>query len=567
MSMFNWVKHQPIRIKLISAFTLILLMLGAVSGTQMFIFNKFMDQYNDMLLSTEQANRLIGLLKTDFDPEIEKIVNGRQSFEESGHHRILDRLQTELSAVERNENATEMKAEFRTIHNTIASIHAQLNNLNDQIVHKATVDERIASYETIVQTTGMIEEQLQQLVRVKLHENAAEKEMISRQFNQNVFLYTAAFIAVTAISLLVAWLIAREIAVPIRKLSISVSQMAQGNLSAQPVYARSRDEIGKLCESFNTMFGTLREIIGGIRDTNEQVAVSTVQMDTGLYENKQAGEDIAAASQNVALALSEHDEYIQLSVRELDRLVQLFRTLADNSRHINHQVFESLQAAEQGKRQIESFMLQFANLTAALTQVDLDAKQLQQLFQEMDHMLKLIRSISGETNILALNASIEANRASVHGQGFGVIAGRVKQLANQTTSLSSHIDDKMEHVRQSVRVIEHRMQESMHRLRTGEQAAVSAAMGYQSIHASYMAVQTEIDTITKEIGIGGERLAHIYQLVKEVKLRAERIKRDMDEIAAMEQEQVASLIQISGSSGILAKQISELNHKVLLFRD
>jgi methyl-accepting chemotaxis protein len=567
MNIINGYRHQPIRRKLIIAFILILLLMGSVSGAQMLVFNKYIDTYNFMLVSTEKANALTGSLKADFDPEIERIVNGRQSFEESEHHAMLRHLEVQLINLERDERAAITIEKFDALHKTIASLKSQLDRLEKQISSKATVDEQQASYESIVQITSLIELDLQQLIRAKLTVNASEKDMITSQFKQSALLYAAVFITVTAVSLYIAWIISNAIAIPLRKLSMSVSQLAQGNLSVEPVHTHSRDEIGKLCDAFNSMFNTLHTIISRVRNTNEQVVTSSAQMDAGLHENKQAGEEIAVAAQKVSVALHEHDEYVQLSVQEFDELVRLFHTISTNSHKINEQASESLHIAEDGNEQIESFMAQFVKLKATVTQVERDTNHLQLLSQEMIEMLQLIRNISSETNILSLNAAIEAKRASEQGRGFAVIADRVKQLAGQTAALSSQIDHKMDNVQHTVQTIQHRMQESIEQLHLGEGAAMKAQLGYRSIYAANVTAQGEIQTITKEMTNGSERLHRIHQLVKEVEIRSDRIKQDMDDISAMEQEQVAALEQVAASSYLLTTHISELNQTVSLFSE
>ncbi|OMF31800.1 hypothetical protein BK133_15480 [Paenibacillus sp. FSL H8-0548] len=566
MNIISGYRHQPIRSKLIIAFILVLLLMGTVSGAQMFVFNKYIDKYNSMLVSIEKANALTGSLKSEFDPEIERIVNGRQTFEKSGHHAMVTYIEDQLIELKQNESASSIIEKIDATNKTLDSLKSQLDKLNQLIIDKATVDEQTAAFENIVLISSLVESDLDQLIRAKLIVNSSEKDLITSQFQQNILIYSSVFIVGIIVSLLIAWKISSEIAVPIRKLSINISQLAQGNLSVESVFSRNRDEIGKLCDSFNMMSETLRTIIDRVRETNEQVVTSSHQMDAGLHENKQAGEDIATATMKVSQSLYEHDEYVQLSVREFDELVRLFQTITTNSHKINTKAFDSLHIAEEGNQHIESFMEQFAKLKMTVSSVNQDAKLLYQLSNEMAVMLQNIRKISSETNILALNASIEAQRASEHGRGFAVIAGRVKQLAGQTENLSVQIDEKMADVRRTVQTIQIRMIESIEQLELGEEVATKAQLGYRSIHEANVTVQAEIQTITEEMSNGGERVNRIHHLVKEVEIRAERIKQDIDEISSMEEEQVTALKQVAASSDILTKHISELNETVSLFQ-
>ncbi|WP_171056220.1 methyl-accepting chemotaxis protein [Paenibacillus sinopodophylli] len=565
MVVMNWYRHQSIRRKLIIAFLFILLMLGGVIGTQMYVFNKDRNTYDFMLVSTLKANTLTGTLQSHFNPELERVVNGRQAYNESQHPIILKQLEEQLLSLERKERSAVTLARFESLHKTISSLHTQLDKLNEQMETRASVDNQKATYEAILLTTSLVEQDLQQLVHAKLIENAAEKERIAAQFIQNSVILMTVFAAVIGGSLTVAWLISNEIAIPIRKLNANVAQLAAGNLTVQLVHSHSRDEIGELCDSFNTMFATLRTIINSVRETNAQAAASSQHMEAGLDENKKSGKVIAAATQQVSEALDEHDQYVQLSVREFDGLVQLFHRITTQSSQINTLAVHSVHVSQEGNEQLEYFMTQFNLLKETVKKVDQEAKHLHLLAQEMDVMLQHIRKISSETHILALNASIEARRASEHGSGFAVIAARVNQLAGQTAVISTQINEKMDHVRVTVSLIQDRMQESIRQLHTGEQVATQAQLGYHSIHAANRTVQTDIETIAEEMNHGSERLSRIHMLVKEVEVRADRIKQDIGDISAMEQEQVAALEQVAASSGRLTGQIRELNDTVSLF--
>ncbi|MCR8657795.1 methyl-accepting chemotaxis protein [Paenibacillus endoradicis] len=565
MFIVSWYRHRPIRSKLIIAFILILFMMGTVSGVQMIVFHKSIDKYNDMLISIEKTNALTGSLKADFDPEIEKIVSGRQTFYESRHHDIISHLEKQLRTLKHSESTSIIKEKFDSVHKTIDSLKTQLDKLENQIQKKATVDEQNATFESIVQITSLVELDLQQLIRTKLNSNAIEKDIITAQFDRNVFIYAAVFITVTGFSLCIAWFISNSFAIPLRRLSTNVVQLAQGNLSVNPIYTRNHDEIGKLCDAFNMMIDTLSTIIGRVRETNDQVVTSSNQMGAGLYENQKAGEDIAVAAQKVSHSLYEHDEYIQLSVNEFEELVHLFQTITSNSFQLNVQALDTLHIADEGNKQIESFMAQFSLLKATVSHVDHDAKLLDQLSHEMAQMLQHIRKLSGETNILSLNATIEAQTAGQHGKGFAVIASRVKQLAGQTATISSQIDNKMDSVRHTVQTISQRMQDSIEQLQLGESIAFQTQQGYQAIHAANVTAQVQIHSITEEISKGGDHLNRIHKLIKEVEIRTESIKQEIDEISAMEQEQVAALQQVTASSHLLTKHISELNDTVSLF--
>jgi methyl-accepting chemotaxis protein len=198
-------------------------------------------------------------------------------------------------------------------------------------------------------------------------------------------------------------------------------------------------------------------------------------------------------------------------------------------------------------------------------QAAVDSQQLERLGVEMADLLRKIRGIAAETNILSLNASIEASRGAEGGRSFHVIANRVKQLANQTADLAGDADAKMLAVGDSVGAINQQLLKSLDRLASSDSLAAKAQTVFHAIGVSNATVRQEIDEVTADMRMATERMRQVHGSVADVAQQSMRIEQDISNIAAMSQQQAASLHAVSGSSDILVQQNREMQRVVSVF--
>lgn len=232
--------------------------------------------------------------------------------------------------------------------------------------------------------------------------------------------------AALLLGVLAAWLIAAQIVAPLRQALSTANRIAEGDLS-HDIQTTRRDELGQLQRSIGQMTLNLRGLIGGIGDSARQIASAAEQL-SAVTEQTRAGVDgQKQETEQVATAMNEMLATSQEVARHAEQ-ASLAATEADQQAGAGDQVVAEAIA------HIEHLAQEMARSSRAM-------QGLQQESQKIGSVLEVIKSVSEQTNLLALNAAIEAARAGEAGRGFAVVADEVRSLAQRTQQSAEEIEE------------------------------------------------------------------------------------------------------------------------------
>ena len=237
-------------------------------------------------------------------------------------------------------------------------------------------------------------------------------------------------VAVALAGLAVAAVIGLRMAGGIRASVVEVQRavraMAAGDLTLEPV-VRSRDELGQMAEELGQALTSLRATLGGATDVAQTVAASAEELAAANTQVAAGSEEASAQAGVVATAAEEVS-------RNIEAVSAGAEQMGASIREISHNAAAAAKVAAQAGEVAATANAQVARLGASS--------------QEIGNVVKTITSIAEQTNLLALNATIEAARAGEAGKGFAVVAGEVKELAQETARATEDIARRVEAIQE-----------------------------------------------------------------------------------------------------------------------
>jgi hemerythrin-like metal-binding protein len=290
-----------------------------------------------------------------------------------------------------------------------------------------------------------------------------------------VLLVTCVLIGVTFVVMF-----SRAMSAPLKRLSVDAEQVASGDLGVV-VEVGSDDEIGQLAQSFEKMVNNLREMIGTLADSSAQVSESSAEMQTNAAQMADGAERVAIQAITVATASEE------MSATSGD-IAQNCQMAADGAERAN-------QAAEHGAGVVEKSISVMHRIAERVQSSAKTVEALGLRSDEIGAIVGTIEDIADQTNLLALNAAIEAARAGEQGRGFAVVADEVRALAERTTKATREIGLMIKAIQQETKTAVTAMEEGVCEVEQGTEEAARSGEALRKIQDEINALHLQVQQI------------------------------------------------------------------------
>jgi methyl-accepting chemotaxis protein len=339
------------------------------------------------------------------------------------------------------------------------------------------------------------------------------------------------------LGLLAAWLITQQIIAPLRLTLSAAARIAKGDLS-QDLEIGRRDEMGMLQRSMQEMTLSLRQLISGISDGVTQIA--------------SAAEQLSAVTEQTSVGVNSQKDETDCVATAMNQMTSTVMEVARNAEEASEAARHADQHARDGDKvvndaiaQIERLAVEVNNSTEAMGKLKLES-------DKIGGVLDVIKSVSQQTNLLALNAAIEAARAGEAGRGFAVVADEVRGLAQRTQESTEEIEVLIAALQSGTQQVVMTLDAS--RTLTDSSVELSRQAGNALGHIT-RTVST-IQTMNQQIAAAGEEQSSV----------AEQINRSVLNVRDVSEQTAASSEETAASSIELARLGVQLQEMVGKFR-
>ncbi len=356
--------------------------------------------------------------------------------------------------------------------------------------------------------------------------------------------FRVVFVALGVVTLLIgislSRAITRSITIPISRSSAHIDLMAKGDFSvAVSAHALNRkDEMGIFATSMQAMSSNLGHILKEVTSSSTSVASASAQLSVSAEQlSKGATEQVERASQ-VATGSTE--------------MSQASEDIARNSAAVAESASGAVKVAKGGQEVVDKAIKE-VNIIAETVETAMGfVRELGKESEKIGDIVVAITEIADQTNLLALNAAIEAARAGEHGRGFAVVADEVKKLAERTSSSTTEIGDMINTIRVGVQKTVESMDRAKGKVVTGVEYSSQASAALDHIISS-------IDSLYNEVH-------QIASAIEEMSATTEEISRDINHISDVTKETFSSSEEISGAANGLSGLARNLETAVQSFK-
>lgn len=418
----------------------------------------------------------------------------------------------------------------------------------------------VATYMTIVaQMIQLVDQDQQQNAMDLLNSRLAPQGMVLNKsledmitFNQKgvedaaesaAQMYTSAqwvvgSIIVTALlaTLLLAWLLTRSITAPIGQALTVARTIASGDLS-RPIVVEGKDEPAQLLSALATMQTNLQDTIRGISESSQQLASAAEEMSSVMEQSTRGLQAQNDEIEQAATAVTQMSAAVDEVAGNAVSSAEASKASDEDSKHGHYQISETISSIQ--------------NLVDEVLGASTKAEGLAVQAQDISKVLEVIRGIAGQTNLLALNAAIEAARAGEAGRGFAVVADEVRSLAQRT-------QDSTEEIEQMINGIQQGTQDTVGALNS---SAEHAGQTLQRANSAGSA----LEKITAAISQISQRNLVIASAAEQQALVAREVDRSLVNIRDLSTQTAAGATQTSAASQELSRLAVDLNGLVTRF--
>ena len=558
-------RFKSLKTSILSSFILLLVCFG-LFNTYSFISNNSVENKAQQLVETDlvilnASQQLAVTSSVRFSAALGYVLTGQQLYMDSFNE--ARQLAEETNAIIEQHVQTEERAK-------LVKTARQWSDIVEQdvfAVYQAGDVEQ--AQKNLTDASNMVTE-VRLGYEAMANERAAAIELSGTDMvdssSSNKVVGLAVSLILTVLGVVIGLITANNISKPINLVAKRMEVIADGNLSYEPLAVNRQDEIGTLTSSINEMNDKLKGVVQSIHSASETVASSSEELAQSSNEVKIGSEqvsytmqELASGSETQASASTTLAETMRIFTERIQETTDEGTTLKGHSEQVEH-------LTESGKQLMANSTNQMAIINDIMLNSVEKVEGLNEQSAEISKLVSVIDDISNQTNLLALNAAIEAARAGEHGKGFAVVADEVRKLAEQVKFSVADISAIVNRIQDGTGDVTQSLQDGYEEVKRGTSQISETGVTFNEISTAVFSMVGSIEAISSNLQSVLANTEELGTSIDEIAAISQQSAAGIEETTATIEETVSTIDEVANSTQQLSVLAEQLNSEMQKFK-
>ncbi|SHI79608.1 methyl-accepting chemotaxis protein [Lutispora thermophila] len=478
---------------------------------------------------------------------------------------MMDRFESSLAAYKEIETSEEGKKRIAEIE----KFWSELKTNEDVLIQSA--NKNLVAYAEVQAKanrllSNSIGKEVDALIESKNQLALEAYEECNKLYKETRFVTTAIIALSILIGFFISLTMSRMIGKPIAQMAHIARNIAEGNLTIESVDVKSNDEIRDLADSFNAMINSLHAVISNVLQASEKVAVSSQQLSFSSQQTTTAAEEVASTINQLASGAGKQAEDASQASGMVNQIAESIQQVAENANSAAMASTNIIKEANNGLNEAKKAVEKIQYIQKVTEESSESVKALGNESSKIGEIVEVIKEIAGQTNLLALNAAIEAARAGEAGKGFAVVADEVRKLAEESSSSAVQIANLIGNIQNETNKVIDIMSAVTNEVSDGVEAVNRAGNSFENIFNHINNITSQIQELSASVQQVAEGSRSMNESIESIASIAEETAASSEEISAASEEQTAAMEEIANMAKELSKLAEELQSNVAGFR-
>lgn len=508
-----------------------------ISIAAFFVARNVADSYDKVI------NKDLAQIDESMEAQVE-LGNGVQAFKNYVLRRedkyikefedYMKKIAVLIEKYEKLSDGAEGMALAKKAHEGVAEYQAGFKKLLDAAKESkdiATVDKAVKGADKLLKDT------LEEMDKLAMKNGDAAVAAVKAAANRATIIMIVIAMIVVVIAGFLSFMIISGVLKSVHGVAAVVAKVSGGDLSIE-VPITTNDEIGDMARGFNEMMSSLRKIATQITGNTSTLATSSEELSQTTNSLNEGAKEQSRQTEQAATAITE--------------VAQTVMDVAQNASAASNSSKEASQIANEGRQKVENTVNGMHQIAETVKEAAATITELGKSSQEIGNIVRTINDIADQTNLLALNAAIEAARAGEQGRGFAVVADEVRKLAERTGKATREIGEMIKKIQS----------ETEHSVKSMSAGIGEVEKGVKLAEEARTAMGQIVDASNR----GTDMIQRIAAAAEEQSAASEQVSANMESIANVTRSTEAASSQIQSASHDLAQIATELKNVVSWFK-